>query len=662
MSARGFPPEFLQISSELLDLPAEMLMGTPPEDLSPDFPETITCIIILSPIFVWKLESGVDNVRKLVDYLEYKVPLPMLDVALDEAHMPSNNEISSLCIKDMNDCPTIQAIFHHHTRRRLHLARLVRESPATFLKILAAVDADDDASNIELWDCLRSIELVARDYFADGCARGQNGPPPESTSQVDQLWRQLVEGGLPEILLGMLDCLFILQAIPCFTHILRGLVLWCSREPLNLSHTREDVNCGILTLLKKFWEEIWVQRNLLVKKARPLYLVYHAPDVESCLAILVLAQLAAEYIALSQVTHCESPGREAYMHFARVLVFIWLIPTMIKGPPEAETQHMLFILVALFTQHSGRSGLTPDDFSAFLDREVYAKYGAEVFLSNLDLALRAVSQAIPRRSYELDTRDTLDVIREYAVRPQCKRYFASSGLLQSIRDVLDGDLVRALPPDAQWMVQQSGITLLQRLVTLAPAGRTAKALLRGHSIFAIISESAIAYATAAESLPDDQTILNIIDMYITVAGGSRARGGREELLYAMKRSLQAHWYPTYRDLYAMVEYDARGAPFGKAVQPLGHWIELGNSLGLEVESEKDAYERRAATLCAWEECQFHEAKPPTATRACAGCGEVRYCSKGCQKRDWKEGGHGKRCKRLKEKAHNRAEEDSHSSR
>lgn len=61
-------------------------------------------------------------------------------------------------------------------------------------------------------------------------------------------------------------------------------------------------------------------------------------------------------------------------------------------------------------------------------------------------------------------------------------------------------------------------------------------------------------------------------------------------------------------------------------------MELGKTLGLEVEREKEAYERKAAQMCGWRECQFHETKPPMPTRVCAGCGEVRYCSKGCQKR------------------------------
>merc|ERR1712098_370097 len=47
--------------------------------------------------------------------------------------------------------------------------------------------------------------------------------------------------------------------------------------------------------------------------------------------------------------------------------------------------------------------------------------------------------------------------------------------------------------------------------------------------------------------------------------------------------------------------------------------------------------------CSNKFCGKIEAQPREFQK-CARCGVVYYCSKNCQKKDWKKGGHKKRCK------------------
>ncbi|VDB92129.1 unnamed protein product [Peniophora sp. CBMAI 1063] len=48
--------------------------------------------------------------------------------------------------------------------------------------------------------------------------------------------------------------------------------------------------------------------------------------------------------------------------------------------------------------------------------------------------------------------------------------------------------------------------------------------------------------------------------------------------------------------------------------------------------------------CAWRECEFHGVKGVgPKLMGCKGCGEVRYCGRECQRRDWRAGGHKTRC-------------------
>ena len=83
---------------------------------------------------------------------------------------------------------------------------------------------------------------------------------------------------------------------------MRALIYWCAREPLEPTQARKDVVHIILTLLEKFWQELWTQRNLVVK-AKPLYLVYHAGLATTELAKVGLEALAVEYIILWSVSN-----------------------------------------------------------------------------------------------------------------------------------------------------------------------------------------------------------------------------------------------------------------------------------------------------------------------------------------------------------------------
>lgn len=73
----------------------------------------------------------------------------------------------------------------------------------------------------------------------------------------------------------------------------------------------------------------------------------------------------------------------------------------------------------------------------------------------------------------------------------------------------------------------------------------------------------------------------------------------------------------------------------KCAQLIPAWKGLGQALKLEEAKEKADYEheiKKAAQLCAWVKCEYHEKKPPEPTRACVGCGEARYCSRPCQQK------------------------------
>ncbi|KZV74074.1 hypothetical protein PENSPDRAFT_235220 [Peniophora sp. CONT] len=160
------------------------------------------------------------------------------------------------------------------------------------------------------------------------------------------------------------------------------------------------------------------------------------------------------------------------------------------------------------------------------------------------------------------------------------------------------------------------------------------------------------FANAPMAKPGHSTITNILSVYVVIAGGVQAQVGREQLHELLLQSVRPEWYRIIHDLRRRSKRDPQVAK--KCEKLLSIWKKLGDTLDLVEDTERKEYERdmkRTAQLCGWSECQYSKVPSGSPTRACAGCGEVRYCSRSCQQNDWKQGGHKKRCKRLKAELH-----------
>ena len=101
------------------------------------------------------------------------------------------------------------------------------------------------------------------------------------------------------------------------------------------------------------------------------------------------------------------------------------------------------------------------------------------------------------------------------------------------------------------------------------------------------------------------------------------RSGRNSLLKAYKHSVRREWYPTLVTLRSLpkggLSHDADRDDFVEA------WHELGMTVGLDEDKERDEYERfgkRAAQSCSWRDCRYHTEPAPNPSKVCVGCGEV----------------------------------------
>lgn len=129
---------------------------------------------------------------------------------------------------------------------------------------------------------------------------------------------------------------------------------------------------------------------------------------------------------------------------------------MESNEPQPETRATLHALLSLTERKY--SGFTLKDLKTFMECEVYTKYGAKTFLTNLGLTMKA---PLLNRSIDDNIRSVLWAIELLAIRADFKPYYASSGILQAVREVFDDSRVRALSPDPQWLVYEDVIDIFE---------------------------------------------------------------------------------------------------------------------------------------------------------------------------------------------------------
>ncbi|VDC04546.1 unnamed protein product [Peniophora sp. CBMAI 1063] len=137
-----------------------------------------------------------------------------------------------------------------------------------------------------------------------------------------------------------------------------------------------------------------------------------------------------------------------------------------------------------------------------------------------------------------------------------------------------------------------------------------------------------------------------LDRFDDGGAGVWTRNGDIQLMCIQMRGFaQEYWFLNMQRLLAPRD-ELRHLEWYHAL--VDGWSDLGLSVMVEIESEREKYDWRTARLCSWRECVFHKIPSTRVLAPCKGCKETRYCSAECQQKDWK-GGHRKKCKfRLKD--------------
>ncbi|KZV74106.1 hypothetical protein PENSPDRAFT_682281 [Peniophora sp. CONT] len=596
--------------------------------------------LVICAGFEWDLTPDSHNIATLVDAFRYKVPL---DGVSTHASVPADKVLPSAWSEDEMGGISIWALFELHWQNKWRLNHILRSSPRAFLDICEKVFVTGfQSDNLQQCDCLDTILafLDARILTPEG----------SSLAWID---KEVFGDDFCDICAGLLDHLNVPSLAYCAVRMIDGLVDHCVNVMSTTNQLRPPFSRRVKQLADKLWDKIWASHEQLLDAGVISHLTYGMPAVDVRVTRTFLFKLYHDYAPASFTDPPILLGDHSpdiYLPSCRLILLCWMHSEWMPlvNRPAANHATFNFALSLFGPVHGQLCGLTQADFDQFIEEDIIGRYGAEPFMRRLAQSLEE-DEAI---QFPKQTATLLNGLAYVIARPEFWSHYVSTGLLDAVTSLVDNPHIPTLSSEDQWRTYKGITNILIGMLLKASIKQAAKPLVQEHNIFAIAARASICFVGTPSSELCDRVILNnIISVYTFIAGGAQARGNERDvdLLEAILQSVKAEWYPTIQSLRRLALRDSSAAE--KSEMILEDWLRIGHTLGLQEKAEQRVYARemkRVVQLCAWIECDFHEKKPPNATRACAGCGEVRYCSRECQHTDWKKGGHKQRCKRLKD--------------
>ncbi|KZV70221.1 hypothetical protein PENSPDRAFT_455015 [Peniophora sp. CONT] len=403
-----------------------------------------------------------------------------------------------------------------------------------------------------------------------------------------------------------------------------------------------------LAFIPRLLAEAWSHRDVFVKSS---WMEEHIPGSSAGLRDDMHSLLIAIGILEHEGVRLGIDGV-----FRSLCMQFWFL----SEPETADLsdEDMLACSVWSFTPHDGYSAesvgaLLIENISRWVEDDICATYGAQAFLDRLVVTLRN-PQVVHHRL------DVISPIIGIGLRaPVFRPLFPRTRILPAIRAAVDRHTSRSKGSDLMILLNQVCL-FIEYYADIEKNSEElverAELLVRQLDAFEIIALTVV------------NSVLDPLDVEIActdclhtfchmIIAVNDTPNASKELKKQIKKSVKRHWYKTIVDVREIVR--SGNLPIGDAqVEKRGEivasWAAFAKEYGLDPDHEEAQYLfelKRTAQFCASKDCEFHKKMPPHPTRACAGCSEVRYCSRACQLKDWKDGGHKARCKRLKQTEH-----------
>ncbi|KZV63245.1 hypothetical protein PENSPDRAFT_691830 [Peniophora sp. CONT] len=490
--------------------------------------------------------------------------------------------------------------------------------------------------NDDLWNLTRTLAILAVCVLQTDNEFVIRGRVWHET--VTKPWDALLDAGLCTVLREVLDSGDIFDEFSSWLldmmKVMEAVIL-CLRSNGTYKHEKPHLYNAVEHLCTALWK-CCSSRQDVFGDGSPLKRL--VPDLATRLRVSLRDMLQFYVLHRRDILSVVS---EEYLSSRELYLMCWFYR---DEPWRGRIDGLLFIpFTAIRSQ--------PDQLATFIQREIIEKYGGDSYLARLGKAIQS-----------LDVRDPewgslqygfMGLQREILVHDGFSPYFHSTGFVPTLCTVLRKEPNRTnwTADQVQWdmIVLQCALDIVTHVTKVAPEGITA--LIREHNILQLVSRTIL---TLSNHMDDSrlQAILRLCEAYENVGKGLFARSAKNPLRKDYGRSLRREWYPLLKALdQNIVQHDT-----GPGQQTLARirraWCRVGTvGIRLDEELERKEYEKRAAKLCSWKECQWHTVEPSEPPKACTGCGETRYCGKSCQTHDWKNG-HKQMCRRLKQAPHN----------
>ncbi|KZV76699.1 hypothetical protein PENSPDRAFT_747573 [Peniophora sp. CONT] len=372
---------------------------------------------------------------------------------------------------------------------------------------------------------------------------------------------------------------------------------------------------------------------------------------------LCLSRLSETSAYMSSFSAMDSSGESSngpeYGAFRRLVLFAWL-----HGHDPSDHDGIVESLLVMpykdlwpepFKTPLEIPEDEPAEFTSFIQDEILAVYGPRAFLDRLEISLRHPCNVNTRLIY------LMKMIAKTILRHEFVPHVQAAGTLWSMRQAVDRQIMSGAKDDMQlFMLLHHTLIIFTLYSQISSVSEGAAYLVKECDVIELMSLTTVLAVRIQPLTPLGYTGLSVclhpMQVWAELGRTLSMRSGRNSLLKAFKHSVRREWYPTLAALRTLpkegLAVDADRDEFVQA------WYELGMTVDLEEDKEREEYERfgkRAAQSCSWRECRYHSEPAPNPPRVCVGCGEVRYCGKPCQLKDWKQGQHKKRCKRIKDK-------------
>ncbi|VDC00753.1 unnamed protein product [Peniophora sp. CBMAI 1063] len=350
-----------------------------------------------------------------------------------------------------------------------------------------------------------------------------------------------------------------------------------------------------------------------------------------------------------------SPGfhREGLLAFRRLLILLW----MRESQADEPTYELLLLILGetFYIEHPLNLDVMGDAAVAFLKKELCDCYEPAAILERLGgtFRFRAPDEFEGQMAPKI-----LWLAQIILIQPCVFPYIGSSRVFEHMIAAIDEHAASTAVARVGWKSRRYLLTTVGSVTGEAPFSQGADPLIR-QGVVRLLARSAMDAAYSSNiSATDNQMSWDVwvdaVNQYIAMSGVLHFRQQtapnkdnkpkRSTLLKLFEKEMRTFWYPTLFALRAVPHSEQKAAL-------VDGWFDFGRLMGLVESDERAVFERERKMYCSWRACEYHVRKAQSGMRVCAGCGEVRYCSRPCQQKDWKEGKHKDVCKRLKDAPH-----------